>query len=151
MDLASAGGVKGGAVEVDAIPRVDLSGGNHLGDLAELVEEGIVVVEAIRHTHPFYGGVGPVVWASGDAGEVLLKDYLKSAFARVVTTKTVVCSDLMTVVRADDSLRSGDWWAVSYLRPPFFQDVEVLETGAGVEQELYLSSSAKKLLARNFR
>ena len=51
MSLASAGGIEGGAVENERRPgRVsDLT---HFG--VEVVEEGVVVVEAIRHSErPF--------------------------------------------------------------------------------------------------
>jgi len=51
-DLASAGGIEGGAIKNDAVPRVDGGRGNDLDNLAiKLTQKRIVVVQTLAHRH----------------------------------------------------------------------------------------------------
>jgi len=107
VTLATAGGIESSAVEIDAVTGIDFRCRDHLGDLAfKLVEERIVVVEAIRHTYPFYMG-------SRSTG-----------------------LSLRPSIGADDSRDLAAGRQVPLLGGrASAEDIEVLQAGAGIEQD----------------
>ena len=55
VHLPAAGGVEGRAIEIHTVACIDIGGRHDLGNLAfKLVQEGIVIVEPVGHTYPFY-------------------------------------------------------------------------------------------------